>query len=469
MPAGNTECGNHSCTPGYYCGSRDNCLANGSADCGNGSSCPAGNKCARDGKHCLAQDTVDCGNHFCSSGQKCGSGNACLAQGEVDCGGGRTCPAGNVCVKGTPGCMTRAALAERAAEEAALAKRLKELPGQQKKEDSEATAWLKNEQSRLVKEAEARKAAAAQAANQQLARSMTPTQFDQKWCPMASIMTYGAFSGSEISNQRRLCAKQDLTEMAAIKGNCARVEVMAGCGCYTVAQVQAEAAKLGCSGYSTSALTLLNTLSPPASGSPSSAASSNGARLVLNPSLSNIARLQPPAEGLTTGPSPPANRGASVQIAPTVSVFTSYSPPPETPNLWDRITGANEKLLTSGPGQILTDTLQAAGDPFADKFAPKAIAKLGDAQDLLTAANALRRGDILGAAESAANYSAVTSSGYIGATLMPQNPELGAAAGQASAQFVITTWKVYGAPVVGDELVKLFPNRFIPAGPVVFH
>ena len=49
MPAGNTECGNHSCNPGDFCGSRFSCMPVGAADCGSGSSCPAGNKCARDG------------------------------------------------------------------------------------------------------------------------------------------------------------------------------------------------------------------------------------------------------------------------------------------------------------------------------------------------------------------------------------------------------------------------------------
>jgi hypothetical protein len=117
MPAGNTVCGDHSCSPGYYCGSRNSCLLDGSVDCGNGASCPSGNKCSRDGKHCIAQDAVDCGSHFCSPGMRCGSGNQCLVQGAVDCGGGRSCPSGKVCVSGGSECLTREELTQRAVDE----------------------------------------------------------------------------------------------------------------------------------------------------------------------------------------------------------------------------------------------------------------------------------------------------------------------------------------------------------------
>jgi hypothetical protein len=117
MPAGNTECGNRSCSPGYYCGSRNSCLQDGSADCGNGSSCSAGNKCSRNGQHCLSQDTVDCGSFFCNAGMKCGSGNKCLALTAVDCGGGKSCSAGTLCIRGGAECLTRQEIADRAAAE----------------------------------------------------------------------------------------------------------------------------------------------------------------------------------------------------------------------------------------------------------------------------------------------------------------------------------------------------------------
>jgi hypothetical protein len=105
MPAGDTECGDHSCSAGYHCGSRNSCIANGAADCGNGTSCSGGNKCSRDGKHCISQDTVDCGNHFCSAGFRCGSGNQCLASG-VDCGNGSHCDDGRCSFNGKM-CLAR--------------------------------------------------------------------------------------------------------------------------------------------------------------------------------------------------------------------------------------------------------------------------------------------------------------------------------------------------------------------------
>ncbi len=478
VPQGRVDCGTYHCPAGNKC-STAGCIPEKAADCGNKTFCNEGLKCSRDGKHCLAEGAVDCGSHFCNPGQKCGSNNSCLMQDAADCGGGRSCPAGNVCVNGGAECLTPAALAERAAaekkaalEKAELEKQLKLLPAQQKKEDAEAATWLKSEQTRIAKEAEVRKGTAAQTAQQQqIAQSMSPSQFDQKWCSAATLMTYGAFSSSEIANQRRVCATQNLSEMPAIKGNCVRAEMMAGCGCYTVGQVQAEAATLGCSGFSTAGLTLLPSISPPP-GSSSPAApphgSSSPAGPVLNPNLSDVAHLQPPANGLSGNGSAQSNRTtAPTQIVPAPA-FTSLSAPAQTPNLWDKITSANEKMLTSGPGQIGTETLQSAGAVYAEAYTPTAIAHLGDAKDLLAAAAALKRGDYLTAAESSANYSAVTSAGLIGAALMPENPTLGNSIGQGSMQIVISTWRVYGAPAVADWLVQQYPGKFIPAAPLVF-
>ncbi len=97
MPRGNTECGNHSCGPGYYCGSQDSCLAQGATDCGNGRACPNGQKCSRDGSRCLDDRATECGDHACEAGYFCGSQNSCLAQGTTDCGNGKSCPAGKKC------------------------------------------------------------------------------------------------------------------------------------------------------------------------------------------------------------------------------------------------------------------------------------------------------------------------------------------------------------------------------------
>lgn len=110
MPAGNTECGDQSCKPGYYCGSRNSCMPSGAADCGNGTSCSAGNKCTRDGRHCIPQNTVDCGSHFCAAGSTCGSGNQCIAAGASDCGNGNSCGPGEKCSWSTKSCLPQDAM-----------------------------------------------------------------------------------------------------------------------------------------------------------------------------------------------------------------------------------------------------------------------------------------------------------------------------------------------------------------------
>lgn len=126
-------------------------MADGSNDCGNGSSCPSDNKCARNGKHCLAQDAIDCGNHYCGAGAKCGTGNQCLARDAVDCGKGRSCSAGSVCMPGGS-CITREQLTQRVEDE----KKRKAEEERRAKEAKEAEELAKKEKLRLAQE-EARK------------------------------------------------------------------------------------------------------------------------------------------------------------------------------------------------------------------------------------------------------------------------------------------------------------------------
>lgn len=130
IAAGAVECGNHSCYPGYYCGSGDSCIQEGSIDCGNGNSCPAGNKCTSDGAHCIASDTVDCGDYFCVPGLKCGTGKKCLVADAVDCGNGNSCEAGHICRPGG-GCATH----EQLAAEKAAAEERKKFEAAQKEEE----------------------------------------------------------------------------------------------------------------------------------------------------------------------------------------------------------------------------------------------------------------------------------------------------------------------------------------------
>jgi hypothetical protein len=110
------DCGSYSCSSGNKCSS-GGCIAQNATDCGNKTFCSNGLKCSRDGKSCLAQDAVDCGSHSCAAGMKCGSSNQCLAHDAVDCGGGKSCPTGNLCLRGGAECVTPAELAERVAAE----------------------------------------------------------------------------------------------------------------------------------------------------------------------------------------------------------------------------------------------------------------------------------------------------------------------------------------------------------------
>lgn len=113
---GETDCGSYTCRSGYKCSS-SGCIDEDAVDCGNKTFCRAGTKCSRGGKKCLEPDAVDCGSYSCNVGWKCGSGNQCIQRDAVDCGGGRSCPAGHLCLRGGAECMTRAEIAERQAEE----------------------------------------------------------------------------------------------------------------------------------------------------------------------------------------------------------------------------------------------------------------------------------------------------------------------------------------------------------------
>lgn len=168
---------------------------------------------------------------------------------------------------------------------------------------------------------------------------------------------------------------------------------------------------------------------------------------------------------------------SSIQVAPLATFFTRGTPPGSTPSaarateprrgsgLWaaiERTARANNAVLQSPVGKTVADTLAAAGEPFAKTFSP-ALGKIGTASDLAAAANHIRQKDYMALAEHAADTAAVEASGALGAVLVPTHPTLGRSIGKGSAQFVVTTWKVYGAPVVGDELVKRFPELFVPA------
>jgi hypothetical protein len=135
--------------------------------------------------------------------------------------------------------------------------------------------------------------------------------------------------------------------------------------------------------------------------------------------------------------------------------------PSQNSTLWKnflQVTKQNEAMLDSRPGQIVVDTLKAAGGPYAGN-----LKRIGDLNDIAQAADKIRRKDFLALAEQGADKVAVTASGAIGGLMTPSNPMLGESVASASTQAVLTSWKVYGAPVVGDWLVQKFPNVFIPS------
>jgi len=149
LPADRVDCGSYNCEPGYYCGSHNSCLREGSVDCGNGASCEAGHKCSRDGKHCLSLDAVDCGSYNCNAEYKCGSGNTCLPRDYVDCGGGKSCPAGHLCIRDGAECLTRAEIAER--QEAERRRKAEEIAERKREAEERAAA----ERLRIEQEREA--------------------------------------------------------------------------------------------------------------------------------------------------------------------------------------------------------------------------------------------------------------------------------------------------------------------------
>ena len=161
-----------------------------------------------------------------------------------------------------------------------------------------------------------------------------------------------------------------------------------------------------------------------------------------------------------------AGKQEAEQIAALLTTF--YSQTVTTPatlanptDVWTVVAAlakANQIVLNSSPGQVLTNTLAAAGSTL--DVSPVSV---GDVQDIVTATLDIQRGDYLGAAQVGADELAVGASATLGMALMPEAPAVGRAAGAAGAQFIIQTWKEYEAPAVGDLLVQLLPNTFIPA------
>ncbi|MEA2839096.1 MAG: hypothetical protein QOF41_426 [Methylobacteriaceae bacterium] len=466
------DCGSYLCKSGYVCGSRNTCVGESSTDCGNGISCGYGKKCARNGKGCYDKEDVDCGSYACGEGNKCGSGNKCLRKDTVDCGSGRSCSAGDVCRPGG-GCATRAQLAEEATqrrreiEERRAAAREAEIERRkvaeqaaeerarqaaeavrQKKEAQEAEARLQQEKQRLA--AEKRRADAE--AKEQAERIAALER--QRQADIAKAKEQERLQ--EIA--RKKAGEEQTAAQLKIDANARRIAVPAE------DRRNKDAAK--------QQSIVGNDSQPPnetkpaeRTVSPSVATTTPGAARTSAPAVTSTAnssaeKIAKPTHSLSESS---ANQRAAGMLAPAKSN-----------KLLDnlrRVTDKNQNFIDTGPGQILTNTLAAAGSEYAKKTMVEATGKvtggvlshINDVADLGKAALYIRQKDYLSAAQIGADKLATESAGALGGALMPENPMLGKAAGQASAQFVIDSWKLYGAPVVGDELVRDFPNVFIPA------
>ena len=124
-----------------------------SDDCGNGTYCSDGLRCSRTGKMCIERGVVDCGNYTCGNGLKCSSGDACIEQQEVDCRNGTYCPAGHICSRDGGECLTKADVEQRRRDEmertAARIEELKELARLKEQERQLEVVRQKAEQERL--------------------------------------------------------------------------------------------------------------------------------------------------------------------------------------------------------------------------------------------------------------------------------------------------------------------------------
>lgn len=148
------KCGSYSCRAGAYCGSRNTCITIGDVDCGNGTACRGGQRCSRDGRHCLSQNDIECGSRICSHGATCGSGDQCLAKGDVDCGSGRSCPAGHTCRNGGISCVSPQELAQERKRRDELAR--KDLEQRRLKDtEQQRAATLKSQQNCTLSKIEA--------------------------------------------------------------------------------------------------------------------------------------------------------------------------------------------------------------------------------------------------------------------------------------------------------------------------
>jgi hypothetical protein len=331
---------------------------------------------------------------------KCGSGNQCLVQNSIDCGGGRSCPAGNVCVNGGAECLTPAAIAERAAAEkqaaqtkAELEKRLKLLPVQQKKEDTEAEAWLKSEQAELAK-------ASAEKLAKQQAQYEKSKAYTERIAPQ--LCAHKPSCESMVVQVSTLSPGTQSTQLATINAT------------WTPAKTQIITIIPGTERQQSS------TALPPATGTP--------------------------IQTIAIGPiGKPVNVGTATSIGSPVS-----------------ITGILQSLGNSKLVQIGLDSAAAAGGDAAKLLLSgrtlTAANALGNLSTVAEIAAAYKTGGWLTAWQSVAEQTTIIAGGDLGAALVPTNPLVGKAIGTAVSEGAIYAGETYGSPLIASGILYVDPT-----------
>lgn len=446
------------------------------------------------GNRCLAENAIDCGKGLsCEAGQKCSRGSGCVPKESVDCGAGAFCPFGKLCVNGGVQCMTQAEIQE----QAALVRSLANLRMQQRKEDAEDVIWLKNEQARLAKEAEKRRAAEEEAAGQRLAIEMRlqkdaeqrKAQEEKQQAADQTTITIirpgTKSSGSQEStsgsvNDQAMSPATSQTDKNGVSVSAAPV---------------ATAAQIGSAvniAHSTPVGTAASVGTPAQSSPNTISATSTHGSVALNPAVINnqANALTGAMSGQQTGLwSNLASSSNVTQLSPNAgSTFAkSLQPVQDVTSTVQSSSAATQILKAVDTGTVSTATSltkfyeSPAGQTIADAsaeagstLASKQLSSLGDAQTALSAVVLYRQGNYLGVAQVAVDWATVKAGegagGYIGAevgTLVGVGPIIGArvgtAAGGTTAQLALDAGDLYVAPVLGNIIYNANPGAFMPS------
>jgi hypothetical protein len=517
VPKNDIDCGNgKSCSTGQKCSKGGGCVAQNAIDCGKGVGCSAGQKCAPDGA-CIEKDAVDCKNgKFCSAGTICRKNGECWTKKEIadqaeDERKKKIAEQRQREEDARKETQRRADEAKRVAQEAETkrraeieAKRQAEIAKQKadaeekmRREEAETQVRLRklteqrkadelrakeaeerrkaDEARRKALEAEAKAKAEEERRKQVEAKSAKPSPIQPEPKPDSAKPSYTfrttQYGTIEVFENGKPIATVTpslaATQYGYLPGKAQQPDTgnastsSKGIGNVATGQTPKPNAPSG------------NIATPPQKSAPTGQASGiqpqhsrdniaalaplAGAGQKAEAGTSNVIGLQPRFSQATFSDFYAASSASGATAVTTAKV------PTQSPDLWKSIqtvTKANEAMLQSAPGQVFTQTLKAAGKPYAKEIS--GLTMVGTAEDFGKAADSIRRKDYLGLAGQAVDKATVEVGGAIGALAVPAHPTLGRSLGRGTTQAIITSWKVYGAPAVGDELVKRFPEVFIP-------